>query len=109
MEWGVGEVAGALASHCLATGLTPQQICDDPELVGEFQTRLVADGVEIRWPDVRGPGILLDFLRRDLNAGMRQRRFARMPMTLALNIVCGSVLGAAHCMLAPDCERDVEQ
>jgi len=62
--------------------------------------------VRLGWPDVRGPGILLDFLRRDLSAGIRQRRFARMPITLALNIVCGTVLGAAHCMLAPDCERD---
>ena len=29
-----------------------------------------------------------------------------MPITLALSIVNGAVLGAAHCMLAPDCERD---
>jgi TetR/AcrR family transcriptional regulator, ethionamide resistance regulator len=62
--------------------------------------------VRLGWPDVRGPGIVLDFLRRDLSAGIRQRRFARMPITLALNIVSGAVLGAAHCMLAPDCERD---
>lgn len=62
--------------------------------------------VRLGWPDVRGPGILLDFLRRDLSAGLRQGRFARMPVTLALNIVCGTVLGAAHCMLAPDCQRD---
>jgi TetR/AcrR family transcriptional regulator, ethionamide resistance regulator len=62
--------------------------------------------VRLGWPDVRGPGILLDFLRRDLSVGIRQRRFARMPITLALNVVCGAVLGAAHCMLAPDCERD---
>src|SRR5262245_1224460 len=54
VEWGIGEVAGALASHCLATGRTPQQICDDPDLVEEFQDRLVGDGVEIRWPNVRG-------------------------------------------------------
>jgi len=62
--------------------------------------------VRLGWPDVRGPGILLDFVRRDLSTGIRQRRFARMPVTLALNIVNGAVLGAAHCMLAPDCERD---
>jgi AcrR family transcriptional regulator len=62
--------------------------------------------VRLGWPDVRGPGMLLDFVRRDLSAGIRQRRFARMPITLALNIVSGAVLGAAHCMLAPDCERD---
>lgn len=62
--------------------------------------------VRLGWPDVRGPGILLDFLRRDLGVGIRRRRFARMPIELALNIVCGAVLGAANCMLAPDCEAD---
>ena len=57
-------------------------------------------------PDARGPDILLDFVRRDLNAGIRQGRFKRMPIELALNIVAGSVLGATHCMLEPDCEAD---
>jgi hypothetical protein len=45
-------------------------------------------------------------VRRDLNAGIRQGRFKRMPIELALNIVAGSVLGATHCMLEPDCEAD---
>jgi FAD dependent oxidoreductase len=54
VEWGIGEVTGALAAHCIATGRTPQQLCDDPDLVDEFQARLSADGVEIHWPDVRG-------------------------------------------------------
>ena len=54
VEWGIGEVAGSLAAHCLATGRTPQQVCDDPVLVEEFQARLTADGVELHWPDVRG-------------------------------------------------------
>ena len=62
--------------------------------------------VRLGWPDVRGPDILLDFVRRDLSEGIRKRRFARMPITLALNIVAGAVLGAAHCMLDPGCERD---
>jgi hypothetical protein len=29
-----------------------------------------------------------------------------MPISLALNIVAGSVLGAAQCMTYPDCESD---
>lgn len=62
--------------------------------------------VRLGWPDVRGPDILLDYLRRDLSLGIRKRRFARMPIALALNIVSGAVIGAAHCMLSPDCERD---
>jgi len=54
VEWGIGEVAGTLAAHCLDNGVTPQQVTADPDLVEEFQSRLVADGVEICWPDVRG-------------------------------------------------------
>lgn len=62
--------------------------------------------VRLGWPDVRSEDMLLQFVRRDLSAGIRAKRFARMPITLALNIVAGSVIGAAHCMLHPDCEPD---
>jgi AcrR family transcriptional regulator len=62
--------------------------------------------VRLGWPDVRRPDILLDFVRRDLAAGIRQRRFVRMPVTVALNITTGAVLGAALCMVRDDCERD---
>jgi AcrR family transcriptional regulator len=62
--------------------------------------------VRLGWPDVRGSDMLLEFVRRDLSAGIRQRRFARMPIELALNIVAGSVLGAAQCMMHADCEAD---
>ena len=62
--------------------------------------------MRLGWPDVRGPDVLLGFVRRDLNAGLRQGRFKKMPIALALNIVAGSVLGAANCMLDPDCEAD---
>lgn len=70
------------------------------------QPAVAAFLVRLGWPDVRGPDILLDFVRRDLASGIRQRRFMRMPITLALNIVSGAVLGASHCMLHADCERD---
>lgn len=62
--------------------------------------------VRLGWPDARGQGVLLDFVRRDLNAGIRQRRFARMPISLALNVVAGAVLGATQCMLHDECEAD---
>jgi len=62
--------------------------------------------VRLGCPDVRGPDILLDYLRRDLNEGIRRGRFRRMPIALALNIVAGAVLGATHCMLDPDCAAD---
>jgi len=62
--------------------------------------------VRLGWPDARGPNILLDFVKRDLTQGIRQGRFARMPIALALNIVTGAVLGATHCMLQPGCDSD---
>lgn len=62
--------------------------------------------VRLGWPDARGPNMLLDFVKRDLTEGIRQGRFTRMPIALALNIVTGAVLGATHCMLAPDCDSD---
>jgi TetR/AcrR family transcriptional regulator, ethionamide resistance regulator len=67
---------------------------------------LAAFLVRLGWPDVSGSDMLLEFVRRDLSAGIRQRRFTRMPLTLALNIVAGAVLGAAHCMLNAACEAD---
>lgn len=70
------------------------------------QPTVAAFLVRLGWPDVRDPDILLDFVRRDLAAGIRQRRFTRMPITLALNIVSGAVLGASRCMLYADCEKD---
>ena len=62
--------------------------------------------VRLGWPDVRGTTILLDFVERDLSEGLRRGRFTPMPISLALNIAAGAVLGAAHCMLMPDCESD---
>ncbi len=62
--------------------------------------------VRLGWPDARGPSMLLDFVKRDLSEGIRQGRFTRMPIALALNIVTGAVLGATHCMLEPGCESD---
>lgn len=57
--------------------------------------------VRMGWPDTRGPNLLLDFVQRDLEDGIRQKRFRPMPMALALNIVAGAVLGATHTMLHP--------
>ena len=62
--------------------------------------------VRLGWPDARGQNMLLDFVKRDLTEGIRQGRFTRMPIALALNIVAGTVLGATHSMLAPGCDSD---
>jgi hypothetical protein len=53
VEWNVGEVAGSLAAFCLSQRCTPQQVSADGDLRERFRDRLVADGVELHWPDVR--------------------------------------------------------
>jgi AcrR family transcriptional regulator len=62
--------------------------------------------VQLGWPDTQGDNLLLDFVRRDLAAGMKQGRFRQMPMPLALNMVSGGVIGAIHCMLKGSCAPD---
>lgn len=54
VEWGIGEVAGSLAAYCLTHACTPRQVCADERLLEEFRAGLVRDGVELRWPEVRG-------------------------------------------------------
>jgi hypothetical protein len=54
VEWNVGEAAGALASFCLRTGASQVAVVEDPSLLERFQAELMADGVDLRWPeDVR--------------------------------------------------------
>ena len=54
IEWNIGEAAGLLAAHCLNEGLTPHQVQADDAKLGDFQDRLALEGIETRWPDVRG-------------------------------------------------------
>lgn len=54
VEWNVGEVAGLLADFCLAHGVRPRAVRDDPDLLADFQHRLTGDGIEPHWPDVVG-------------------------------------------------------
>jgi AcrR family transcriptional regulator len=61
---------------------------------------------QLGWPDTQGPNLLLDFVRRDIEEGMKRGRFRPMPTTLALNMVSGGVIGAIHCMLKPACPPD---
>lgn len=51
VEWNIGEVAGVLAATCLELGLDPQEIHANPSHVTQLQAALVADGVELHWPD----------------------------------------------------------
>ena len=54
VEWNIGEVAGLLAAHCLEHRLTPHAVQADDTLLTDFQSRLYNEGIESRWPDVRG-------------------------------------------------------
>jgi hypothetical protein len=54
VEWNVGEAAGALAAFCLDRGTDPRAVRATPALLGEFQDRLVAQGIELGWPAVTG-------------------------------------------------------
>ncbi len=52
VEWSVGEAAGALAAHCLASGAEPIGVRQSPARLTEFQRMLVARGVDLAWPRV---------------------------------------------------------
>lgn len=53
-EWNVGEAAGLLAAYCLQRAARPHQVRSEAGHLAAFQALLVADGVELAWPDVRG-------------------------------------------------------
>lgn len=50
VEWNIGEAAGALAAHAVATGRPPRGIRNNEKFLKEFQAKLQAQGVEIAWP-----------------------------------------------------------
>jgi hypothetical protein len=50
VEWAVGEAAGALAAFCLETRSSPRAVRNTPARLKTFQSRLIAQGVEIEWP-----------------------------------------------------------
>lgn len=52
VEWNIGESAGALAAHAVATGEPPRQIRKDAKRLDAFQAKLTAQGVELAWPRV---------------------------------------------------------
>jgi hypothetical protein len=50
VEWAVGEAAGALAAHCVESGLTPRGVRNDGKRLADFQAKLRRGGVELEWP-----------------------------------------------------------
>ena len=54
VEWNIGEVAGLLASHCLDTGLSPQQVQGIAAEFDRFHEMILQQGIETSWPDISG-------------------------------------------------------
>jgi hypothetical protein len=52
VEWNVGEAAGLLAAFCLDRKTTPRSVRSRPALLGEFQSLLQQQGVELSWPSL---------------------------------------------------------
>ena len=52
VEWNIGEAAGALAAHCLNTGLSPRAVRNSDDNLRTFQELLQAQGVELEWPKI---------------------------------------------------------
>ena len=50
VEWNIGESAGALAAFAHAQRVRPHAVRDTPALLADYQKRLIAQGVELRWP-----------------------------------------------------------
>ena len=50
VEWNIGEAAGCLAAHAIATKTAPRHIRNTPRLLADFQRLLQTQGVEIAWP-----------------------------------------------------------
>lgn len=50
VEWNIGEAAGALVAFAAARRVRPRTVRETPALLGDFQKRLVDQGVELRWP-----------------------------------------------------------
>lgn len=61
--------------------------------------------VRLGWPEEYGIA-MLKFVTTDIEEGFRRKRFKRMPMVLALNIVTGATLGATQRMLESNGRED---
>jgi hypothetical protein len=53
VEWNIGEAAGALAAHAVATKQSPRAVRKNPKFLADFQNNLRRQGVELEWPRLR--------------------------------------------------------
>ncbi|MEU1295171.1 FAD-dependent oxidoreductase [Streptomyces sp. NPDC005840] len=54
VEWNIGEVAGALAAHCLDEDVEPREVQAEEKRFEVFAALLERAGVERHWPRVQG-------------------------------------------------------
>jgi hypothetical protein len=52
VEWNIGEAAGALAAHAIATKQSPRAVRANAKSLAEFQAKLRRDGFELEWPRI---------------------------------------------------------
>ena len=52
VEWNIGEAAGAVAAHAVATRQSPRAIRNNGKLLADFQRLLRRQGFELEWPRV---------------------------------------------------------
>ena len=52
VEWNIGEASGLIAAFCLGRRVSPHQVRETGELLSDFQSLLVKQGVELEWPSV---------------------------------------------------------
>jgi len=60
------------------------------------------------WAGYQAPN-MLEFVRRDIEEGIRRNRFKRMPVALGFNIVAGAAMSAMHRMLESECRDDFSE
>jgi hypothetical protein len=56
VEWNIGEAAGALAAHVVATGVEPHDVLAREGLLRRFQSELLDAGVPLYWWGDMEPG-----------------------------------------------------
>lgn len=60
------------------------------------------------WTAYQAPN-MLEFVRRDIEEGVRLNRFKRMPIALGFNIVAGAAMSAMQSMLETECREDFSE
>lgn len=53
VEWNIGEAAGFLAGYCIDRNKQPTEVRNDRSELKSFQQRLMNEGVELSWPEIR--------------------------------------------------------